>query len=102
RGYGRDYKVIIVGDASMSPYEITMPGGSVEYWNEEAGEVWARRLLATYPRAVWLNPVPETNWRYVHSVTMVREIMEERMFPLTVEGLDRAIECLKGKNVHAH
>lgn len=102
RTYGRDYKVIIVGDASMSPYEITMPGGSVEYWNEEAGEVWVRRLLAVYPRAVWLNPVPERNWRYIHSVNMIREIIEDRMFPLTVQGLERGIECLKGKHAAVH
>jgi len=97
RTYGRDYKVIIVGDASMSPYEITMPGGSVEYWNEEAGQVWAQRLLAQYPRAVWLNPVPEKNWDYIASVSMIREIMEQRMFPLTVAGLERAMECLRGR-----
>jgi len=101
RTYGKDYKLIIVGDASMSPYEVTMPGGSVEYWNEEAGEVWARRLLSAYQRAIWLNPVPEKNWRYVHSITLIREIMEDRMFPLTVEGLERGIECLKGKSLPA-
>lgn len=94
--YGKDYKLIIVGDASMSPYEIAVPGGSVEYWNEEAGEVWARRLLSVYRRAIWLNPVPEKNWSHVHSITMVREIMEDRMFPLTLRGLEQGIECLKG------
>jgi len=96
RTYGRDYKLIIVGDASMSPYEITMPGGSIEYWNAEAGEVWARRLLSAYPRAIWLNPVPEQRWRGVHSIAMIREIMEDRMFALSVQGLERGIDCLKG------
>ena len=97
RTYGKDYKLIIVGDASMSPHEISMPGGSVEYWNEEPGEVWAQRLLSTYSRAIWLNPVPRQNWDHFQSITIVREIMEQRMFPLTLEGLGRGIDCLKGK-----
>lgn len=102
RTYGRDYKLIIVGDASMSPYEISMPGGSVEYWNEEAGEVWARRLLSVYGCAIWLNPVPRRNWDHIHSVGMIREILEDRMFPLTVQGLQGGIECLKGKTMSVH
>lgn len=100
--YARDYKLIIVGDASMSPYEIAVPGGSVEYWNDEAGEAWARRLLSVYQRAIWLNPVAEKNWPYIHSVSMIREIMADRMFPLTLGGLERGIESLKGKTPSGH
>ena len=89
-----DYKVIFVGDASMSPYEIAYPGGSVEHWNEEPGATWLQRLLSVYPRTVWLNPVPEKHWGYTHSIQMVREIVEDRMFPLTLEGLDGAMREL--------
>jgi len=92
--YPSDYKLVFVGDASMSPYEIRMPGGSVEHYNEEAGEVWLRRILAVYSRAVWLNPVPQERWRYTGSIGMVREIMEGRMYPLTLEGLDSAMREL--------
>ncbi len=92
--YPHDYKLIFVGDASMSPYEITVPGGSVEYWNEEAGEAWMRRLTRTYPKAVWLNPVPKRHWAYTPSIGMVGELMEGRMFPLTLEGLDDAMRAL--------
>ncbi len=95
--YGSDYKVIVVGDASMSPYEISVAGGSVEYFNEEAGEVWARRMLETWPNAVWLNPVSREAWDYTQSIAMVREIMEGRMFELTVSGLESAIDSLKGR-----
>jgi uncharacterized protein len=92
--FPHDYKVIFVGDAAMSPYEITVPGGSVEYMNEEAGEVWMRRVLATYPSAVWLNPAPEEHWGYTQSTRMIRSLMEGRMFPLTLEGLDSAMREL--------
>jgi len=92
--YGHDYKAILVGDASMSPYEIAQPGGSVEHWNEEAGEVWLDRVLTTYPRAVWLNPVPEERWSYLPSIEMIRQRMEGRMFPLTLAGLDAAMREL--------
>jgi uncharacterized protein len=92
--YDQSYKVIFVGDASMSPYEIVQPGGSVEHWNAEPGEAWMRRLLATYPKAVWLNPVPEKYWPGTQSVGMIRELMEGRMFPLTLDGLDRAMRRL--------
>jgi len=92
--YDASYKLIFVGDASMSPYEIVQPGGSVEHWNGEAGEVWMRRLLATYAKAVWLNPVPERYWESAPSIQMMRRIMEDRMFPLTLEGLDRAMRRL--------
>ena len=92
--YDQSYKLIFVGDASMSPYEIVQPGGSVEHWNAEAGETWLRRLLATYPKAVWLNPVPERYWAGTQSIGMIRELLEGRMFPLTLDGLDRAIRRL--------
>lgn len=93
--YGHDYKLILVGDASMSPYEIAYPGGSVEHWNEEAGQVWASRLLDQYPCAVWLNPKAENVWQYTQSIQLTQEIMDDRMFPLTIEGLESAIKELK-------
>ena len=88
--YPSDYKVIFVGDASMSPYEISQPGGSVEYWNEEAGATWIERVKTVYPKAVWLNPTAEDWWGYTPSIGMVKRLMGNRMFPLTLEGLDRA------------
>jgi uncharacterized protein len=92
--YDASYKLVFVGDASMSPYEIVQPGGSVEHWNEEAGEAWMRRLLTTYPKSVWLNPVPERYWAGTPSIHLVHELMEGRMFPLTLDGLDRAMRRL--------
>jgi uncharacterized protein len=92
--YPHDYKVIFVGDASMSPYEITTPGGSVEHFNEEAGAVWLERMIRTYPACVWLNPVPQEQWDYTYSIRMVRQLVGERMYPLTLEGLDRAMREL--------
>jgi hypothetical protein len=92
--YPHDYKVIFVGDGSMSPYEITYPGGSVEHFNEEPGAVWLGRVLQVYPKTVWLNPVPERHWSYTHSISMIRDIVGERMFPLTIEGIDRAVREL--------
>ncbi|MBM3600858.1 MAG: VWA domain-containing protein [Alphaproteobacteria bacterium] len=86
--YPADYKLIFVGDATMSPYEIAVPGGSVEHWNEEAGQVWLHRMLAIYHRAIWLNPEPQERWEYTQSVRMVRQIMGGRMYPLTLQGLD--------------
>lgn len=88
--YGSDYKAIFVGDASMSPYEIAYPGGAVEHWNAEAGIVWMQRVLQHWPKAVWLNPVREKHWGYTHSIQMIREIFSERMFPLTLNGLEKA------------
>ncbi|MEM6414799.1 MAG: VWA domain-containing protein [Pseudomonadota bacterium] len=93
--YPSDYKVIFVGDASMSPYEIMTPGGSVEYFNEEAGGVWMKRLLDVYQSAVWLNPIKEDNWRYAPSIQIMSDIMEQRMFPLTLGGIDKAISELR-------
>lgn len=88
--YGPDYKAIFVGDASMSPYEIAYPGGAVEHWNAEAGVVWLQRVLRHWPKAVWLNPVREKHWGYTHSIQMIREIFSERMYPLTLNGLEKA------------
>lgn len=92
--YGRDYKCIVVGDASMSPYEIAVPGGANEHWNPEAGEVWLRRLIQTWPDHAWLNPVPEERWGYTQSIGMVGQIFENRMMPLTLDGLTRAMRML--------
>lgn len=92
--YGPDYKLLFVGDATMSPYEIVYAGGSVEHWNEEPGAVWMKRLLKSYPNAAWLNPEPRARWDYTPSVKLVRDIMEDRMYPLTVSGLDDAIRTL--------
>ena len=93
--YGSDYKVIIVGDATMGPYEIAYPGGSVEHWNEESGEVWLRRLLAHFPKAVWLNPQPRERWPYYQSIALIQHIMEQRMHSLTLEGVSDAIATLQ-------
>lgn len=92
--FPHDYKLVFVGDASMSPYEINYAGGSVEHWNEEAGEVWLRRMLDVYRSAAWLNPIPEKNWTHSQSIQMIRSIMEDRMYPLSLEGLDRAMREL--------
>jgi hypothetical protein len=94
RTYGPDYKAIFVGDAAMSPYEIAAVGGSVEHMNDEAGGLWMQRITGHFRRSVWLNPVQERFWKYTQSVEMMRDIMEERMFPLTLDGLDRAIREL--------
>ncbi|MCG6874911.1 MAG: VWA domain-containing protein [Betaproteobacteria bacterium] len=92
--YGHDYKVIFVGDATMSPYEILQPGGSIEYHNEEAGAVWIRRVLDVYPKAAWLNPEPEQLWPYRQSIAILRELMADRMYPMTIDGLERAMRYL--------
>ena len=92
--YASDYKLIVVGDAIMSPYEIAFPGGSVEHWNEESGQIWLDRLLTAYPSAVWLNPVAERRWSHTQSLQMTRQLMGGRMFPLTVDGLDRGMREL--------
>jgi uncharacterized protein with von Willebrand factor type A (vWA) domain len=89
--YPPDYKVIFIGDASMSPYELTHVGGAVEHMNEEPGALWLRRVTATYRHCVWLNPVSEQHWGYTPSIAMIRDIMEGRMYPLTLAGLDRAM-----------
>jgi uncharacterized protein with von Willebrand factor type A (vWA) domain len=95
RTYDASWRVVLVGDASMSPYEIEKEGGSVERWNDEPGEVWLRRLLDAYPKAVWLNPVPEKYWDGTASIGIIRRIVEGQMFPLTLDGLDRATVQLR-------
>jgi uncharacterized protein with von Willebrand factor type A (vWA) domain len=92
--FAHDYKLVFVGDATMSPYEIAYPGGSVEHHNEEAGAVWLQRMLDVYHRAIWLNPVPEERWGYYESIGMVQGLMGRRMFPLTLAGLDRGMREL--------
>jgi uncharacterized protein with von Willebrand factor type A (vWA) domain len=101
--YSSDWKVIFVGDATMSPFEITEVGGSIEHWNEEPGELWLRRFLAKFPDAVWLNPVPSQRWMQTPSVRMTYQLMEGRMFPLTIDGLDGAMRLLRqGRQAMAH
>jgi uncharacterized protein with von Willebrand factor type A (vWA) domain len=95
RTFNADYRVVIVGDATMSPHEIVQPGGSVEHWNDESGAAWMQRLTAHFPRLVWLNPEPEERWEWTPSVGMVRTLVGRRMFPLTLEGLDRAMRALR-------
>jgi uncharacterized protein with von Willebrand factor type A (vWA) domain len=95
RTYGRDYRAIVVGDATMSPYEIVQPGGSVEHWNREPGAVWMQRLCAAFPRLVWLNPQAATRWEHTPSARLTRELVSERMFPLSIAGLDLAIRELQ-------
>jgi uncharacterized protein len=92
--YPHDYKIIFVGDASMSPYEIMAPGGSIEHFNEETGAIWMERVARTYPACVWLNPVAEKDWDYTQSIRIMRQLMGGRMYPLTLEGLDNAIREL--------
>ncbi len=94
--FGPGWKCVFVGDASMSPYEIAIPGGANEHWNEEAGEVWLRRAARQWPDTLWINPVPEAHWRYTQSITMVRQIIgADRMVPLTLDGLTRGMKLLR-------
>jgi uncharacterized protein with von Willebrand factor type A (vWA) domain len=95
--YGADYKAVFVGDASMSPYEISHPGGSVEHFNEESGAVWLERIVSTWPSAVWLNPTAGKYWDYSQSTKMIRDLLGGRMYPLTIEGLDEAMKELSRK-----
>jgi hypothetical protein len=92
--FPHDYKVIFVGDATMSPYEITYPGGSVEHWNEEAGAVWMDRVTQIFEHAVWLNPTAERHWDYTPSIGLMKQLVGERMFPLTIDGLEKAMKEL--------
>ncbi len=94
RTYGPDYKCIFVGDASMSPYEIAYPGGANEHWNPEAGQVWLQRAREQWNSNLWINPVPEKYWEYTHSISMIREIFEERMVPMTLAGLEQGMREL--------
>ena len=92
--YGPDYKCIFVGDASMSPYEIAYPGGANEHWNAEAGQVWLQRARDQWPDHLWINPVPQKFWQYTQSIGMIREIFEDRMVPMTLEGIDRGMRMM--------
>ncbi|MHC9237762.1 vWA domain-containing protein [Pseudooceanicola sp. 502str34] len=94
RTYGSDYKCIFIGDASMSPYEVAYPGGANEHWNPEAGQVWLERAREQWPAHLWINPVPEKYWGYTQSITMIREIFEERMVPMTLQGLEAGMREL--------
>ncbi|MEO1552122.1 MAG: VWA domain-containing protein [Pseudomonadota bacterium] len=94
RTYGPDYKVIFVGDASMSPYEIAYPGGASEHWNAEAGQVWLGRVREKWPAAVWINPVKQSAWGYTHSISMIAQIFEDAMFPMTLDGIGNAVKSL--------
>lgn len=96
--YGHDYKVIFVGDASMSPYEIAYQGGSVEHWNPEPGHLWMQRALNQWPNAIWMNPTREKHWGYTHSIGMIRDLFDNRMFPLTLKGLESATKELSRKH----
>ncbi|HJL93501.1 MAG TPA: hypothetical protein QGF04_06910, partial [Woeseiaceae bacterium] len=93
--YGADYKLVFVGDATMSPYEIAYPGGSIEHWNEESGAVWIQRILRNFQKAIWLNPEPQERWEYTPSIKLTNELMEGRMFPLTINGLSDGIKELR-------
>ncbi len=92
--YGSDYRVVIVGDATMAPYEITHSGGSVEHWNEEPGAVWMQRIGMIYPKLIWINPTPQETWEYSSSVAITQELVENRMYPLTIRGLEDAMNLL--------
>lgn len=92
--YGEDYKVVFVGDAAMSPYEISQPGGSVEHWNEEPGYIWIQRFMQKFKKLIWLNPYPKSAWDYTHSTTMIRELIGDQMYPLTVAGLEEGMAYL--------
>lgn len=92
--YSHDYKVIFVGDAAMSPYEIVQPGGSVEHWNEEPGELWMQRLREVYDKVIWINPTPEDEWQYTQSTAITHKLMEGHMYPLTLKGLEEGMSYL--------
>ncbi|MEL6792041.1 MAG: VWA domain-containing protein, partial [Pseudomonadota bacterium] len=94
RTYSSDYRCVFVGDAAMSPYEIVQPGGAVEHWNAESGEVWLRRALDQWPSSVWINPVAEKHWKYTHSTQMIQQLFADRMFPMTLQGIEGAMREL--------
>jgi uncharacterized protein with von Willebrand factor type A (vWA) domain len=94
RKYNADYKLVFVGDAYMSPYEILQPGGSVEYDNEEAGAVWLRRFAQHFPRHIWINPEPEGLWEYRPATSLISQLMTDHMYPLTLDGLTRGMRQL--------
>jgi uncharacterized protein with von Willebrand factor type A (vWA) domain len=92
--YSSEYKVIVIGDATMAPYEITNPGGSIEHWNDEPGHVWIKRLSDHFDNLAWLNPVPDDHWDYTSSVCILRDLFENRMYPLTLKGLEEGMSEL--------
>jgi uncharacterized protein with von Willebrand factor type A (vWA) domain len=92
--YGSDYKVIFIGDAAMSPYEVNSVGGSVEHWNDEPGAVWFQRLKETYEKVVWINPEPEKAWQMTTSTQWIKQLNDHRMYPLTLDGIERAMRYL--------
>lgn len=92
--YTHDYKVIFVGDATMAPYEITHAGGSVEHWNEEAGAIWMQRMLDTFEKVIWINPTPQDTWEYSTSVSLIQKLVEDRMYPLTIAGIEDGMNVL--------
>ena len=97
RTFGPDYRLVLVGDATMGPYEIVQPGGSIEHWNDEAGGVWLERLRRGYPKHAWLNPARQDRWQHVPSISIARELFEHRMFPLTLAGIDQAMRALNAR-----
>ena len=97
-GFRRGDRLIVVGDAAMSPYEVTHPGGANEHWNPEAGQVWLARACQQWPKHLWINPVPEAHWGYTQSVKLIKQLMNDRMYPLTLEGLDDAMRELSRKH----
>ncbi|MDG1210022.1 MAG: VWA domain-containing protein [Paracoccaceae bacterium] len=94
RTFGSDYKCVFVGDAAMSPYEIVQPGGAVEHWNQESGEVWLRRALDQWTSSVWINPIPEVRWQYSHSTSLIQQIFADRMYSMTLQGIEGAMREL--------
>ncbi len=94
RTFGPDYKCVFVGDAAMSPYEIVQPGGAVEHWNQESGEIWLRRALDQWTSSVWINPIPEIRWQYSHSTSLVQQIFADRMYAMTLQGIEGAMREL--------
>jgi uncharacterized protein len=100
RTFNSDYRAVFVGDATMSPYEIEQPGGSVEHWNDEAGHVWMQRIASHFPRLVWLNPEPEDRWQWTPSIGITRQLVGDRMYPLTLDGIDRAMRELKRRTLY--
>ena len=97
--YKKDYKVIFIGDASMSPWELSEPRGSVEHYNAEAGTVWLERFKSKFPNLVWLNPINDGYWQYTHTIQEIRKLSDNRMFPLTINGLEKAMKCLKNSKL---
>ena len=94
RTYGNDYKCIFVGDASMSPYEVAYPGGASEHWNAEAGDVWLKRAIDKWPASIWINPLSKKYWQYTHSVGMIQEVFMQRMYPMTLKGIEEGMKEL--------